>query len=291
MPFDNTCKFLAEHFSADIATWLLGTPIALTKLEPSELFAEPIRADAVIFLESKDLLAHIEFQTDPDPAIGFRMADYRLRGFKRYPRKQIRQIVVYLRPTRSPRVYQTHFEIPGLRSEFEVVRLWEQPTEVFLSCPGLLPFAILSQTRDKVQVLREVARRVDEISERQVQSNVAAASAILAGLLLDKAVISQVLRRDIMRESVIYQEIEAEAEARGEAKGKLEGEARGEARGKLEGELNLVLRLLTRRFGPIAAETEAQIRQLSLNQIEALGEALLDFSEPSDLVAWLRSNA
>jgi predicted transposase YdaD len=61
MSFDNTCKFLAENFSADIATWLLGTPIELTKLEPSELFVEPIRADAVIFLESKDLLLHIEF--------------------------------------------------------------------------------------------------------------------------------------------------------------------------------------------------------------------------------------
>jgi predicted transposase YdaD len=51
MSFDNTCKFLAENFSADIATWLLGTPILMTKLEPSELFAEPIRADAIILLE------------------------------------------------------------------------------------------------------------------------------------------------------------------------------------------------------------------------------------------------
>jgi predicted transposase/invertase (TIGR01784 family) len=112
---------LAEHFSVDIASWLLGTPISLTKLEPSELFAEPIRADAVIFLEAEDLLAHIEFQTDPDPAIGFRMADYRLRGYHRNPQKQMRQIVVYLRPTRSPRVYQTTFEISGLRGEFEVI--------------------------------------------------------------------------------------------------------------------------------------------------------------------------
>jgi predicted transposase/invertase (TIGR01784 family) len=287
MPFDNTCKFLAEHFSTDIAAWLLGTPVALTKLEPSELFAEPIRADAVIFLESKDTLAHIEFQTDPDPAIGFRMADYRLRGYKRYPKKQMRQIVVYLRPTRSSRVHETHFEIPGLRSEFEVVRLWEQPTEVFLSAPGLLPFAVLSQTNNKVEVLREVARRVDEITDRQDQSNIAAASAILAGLLLDKTAIGQVLRRDIMRESVIYQEIEAEAEARGEAR----GEVRGEARGKMEGELNLILRLLSRRIGMVAPEIEAHIRQLSLNQLEELGEALLDFSDPADLITWLQAHS
>ena len=115
MSFDNTCKFIAENFSVDIATWLLGKPIKLTKLEPSEPFAEPIRADAVIFLESEDLLLHIDFQTNPDPEIGFRMADYRLRGFRRYPQKQMRQIVIYLRPTKSERVYQTCFELPGLR--------------------------------------------------------------------------------------------------------------------------------------------------------------------------------
>jgi predicted transposase/invertase (TIGR01784 family) len=275
MSFDNTCKFIAENFSVDIATWLLGAPIALTKLEPSELFAEPIRADAVILLESEDLILHVEFQTDPDPAIPFRMTDYRLRGFRRYPDKQMRQIVVYLRPTQSQRDYQTHFELPGMRHEFEVVRLWEQPTELFLDSPGLLPFAVLSQTKEQEQVLREVARRVEGMTERQAQSNVAAASAILAGSSLEKETIHRVLRRDIMRESVIYQEIEAEAEARGEARG----------------ELNLVLRLLTRRIGLIAIESEAQVRTLSLVKLEELGEALLDFSQPSDLSDWLRSHS
>jgi predicted transposase YdaD len=81
---------------------------------------------------------------------------------------------------------------------------------------------------------------------RRSQSNVAAASAILAGLLLEKDLIHQVLRSDIMQESVIYQEIEAEA--------------RGEAKGKIEGELNFALRLLSRRIGTIAPNTEAQIR-------------------------------
>jgi predicted transposase YdaD len=194
----------------------------------------------------------------------------------------MRQIVVYLRPTQSERVYQTHFELSGLRHEFEVVRLWEQPTEIFLSSPGLLPFAVLSRTTERLDVLREVALRVENIAERRVQSNVAAASAILAGLLLEKEVIHRVLRSDIMRESVIYREIEAEAEAR--------GEARGEAKGKIEGELNFALRLLVRRVGTIAPETEAQIRTLSLPQLEELGEALLDFSQPSDLQDWLRSH-
>ncbi len=45
--FDPTCKFLAESFPADFATWLLGQPIALTKLSPTELSLEPIRADSL----------------------------------------------------------------------------------------------------------------------------------------------------------------------------------------------------------------------------------------------------
>jgi predicted transposase/invertase (TIGR01784 family) len=289
MPFDNTCKFLAENFSVDIATWLLGTPIALTKLEPSEFFAEPIRADAMILLEAEDLIAHIEFQTDPDPDMGFRAADYRLRGYRRYPNKRMRQIVVYLRPTRSSRVYETTFEISGLRGEFEVVRLWEKPTEFFLSAPGLLPFAVLSQTTDQVEVLREVAHRIDAMTDKRSQSNVAAASAILAGLLLEKETIHRVLRRDIMRESVIYQEIEAEAEARGEARGETRGREMGIQEG-LAHEKSLVLRQLTRRVGTIAPATETQIRSLSLTQLEDLGEALLDFTQPSDLDEWLKSH-
>ncbi|MGK7905563.1 MAG: Rpn family recombination-promoting nuclease/putative transposase [Hormoscilla sp.] len=56
----------------------------------------------------------------------------------------------------------------------------------------------------------------------------------------------------------------------------------------VEGELKIVLRLLTRRIGEIAAELQSQIRQLSLIQLEDLAEALLDFEAQTDLVAWLQ---
>jgi hypothetical protein len=36
----------------------------LTEIKPSELSLEPIRADGLIFLESEELILHIEFQTD-----------------------------------------------------------------------------------------------------------------------------------------------------------------------------------------------------------------------------------
>ncbi|NJM75763.1 MAG: DUF4351 domain-containing protein [Acaryochloridaceae cyanobacterium RU_4_10] len=51
---------------------------------------------------------------------------------------------------------------------------------------------------------------------------------------------------------------------------------------------SLVLRLLSRRIGIVSPEIEAKIRTLSIAQVEELGEALLNFSQPSDLDEWLR---
>ncbi len=49
------------------------------------------------------------------------------------------------------------------------------------------------------------------------------------------------------------------------------------------------MRLLTRRIGTVEPELEAQIRELATQELEDLGEALLDFSEPDDLDAWLQA--
>ena len=53
--------------------------------------------------------------------------------------------------------------------------------------------------------------------------------------------------------------------------------------GRQEGEAALVLRLLTRRLGPLSAHQEQQVRGLSVAELEDLGEALLDFTEMADL--------
>ncbi|MGB8701556.1 MAG: DUF4351 domain-containing protein [Thermosynechococcaceae cyanobacterium] len=50
---------------------------------------------------------------------------------------------------------------------------------------------------------------------------------------------------------------------------------------------SLILRLLARRFGLVDQVTESQIRSLSLSRLEDLGEALLEFSQFSDLSDWL----
>ncbi len=85
--YDNICKFIAENFKDDLATWLLGSPIKLTELSPTELLSEPICADSLILLQSDDLVLHTEFQTEADKGISFRMLDYRVRVYRRFPNK------------------------------------------------------------------------------------------------------------------------------------------------------------------------------------------------------------
>ena len=54
-----------------------------------------------------------------------------------------------------------------------------------------------------------------------------------------------------------------------------------------QGERSLVLRQLARRVGEIPEGIRSQIELFSLNEIESLGEALLDFTNLSDLEQWL----
>ncbi|MFB2894918.1 DUF4351 domain-containing protein [Aerosakkonemataceae cyanobacterium BLCC-F50] len=69
-----------------------------------------------------------------------------------------------------------------------------------------------------------------------------------------------------MRESVIYQDI------------------------LQRGEIAVIMRQLIRKIGPLTPEIQAQIQTLSIPQLEDLGEALLDFSQPTDLIIWLQNN-
>ena len=59
--------------------------------------------------------------------------------------------------------------------------------------------------------------------------------------------------------------------------------------GIIEGQTALILRLLVRRTGEISPEIKTRIQQLSPEQLDNLGEILLDFTSQEDLIAWLES--
>ena len=274
MIFDNICKFLAETYSTDIASWLFGEPILLTQVQPQELAVEPIRADSLILLEAEGLLLHLEFQTKADPQIPFRMLDYWVRGKRRFPDKKMRQVVIYLKETSSDVVFQNKFEESTTHHEFEVIRLWEQPLANFLEFTGMLPFAILVNDGNKERLLQNIAQKIDKIPDQKTRQTIGSATYVLAGLVLEENIIKQILRRDIMRESVTYQAILRE------------GRQEGRQEGRKEGLVAIVLRLLTHKFGTLPPKLHTRITRLHIPRLESLAEAILDFQSIADLELW-----
>jgi len=97
-------------------------------------------------------------------------------------------------------------------------------------------------------VLSQVSRSLETISQKQVQSNLAAATSILAGLVLNRETIKKILRSDIMRESVIYQDILEEGREEGEEKGLQKGRQEGLQEGKEEKARQIALKMLSAGF-------------------------------------------
>ncbi|WP_442943521.1 DUF4351 domain-containing protein [Nostoc sp.] len=141
--------------------------------------------------------------------------------------------------------------------------LWKVPKQ-------LAPLAATTQSQ---ALLQQVVKRVNQIQPEQ-RAEISAYTQILAGLKYKKDLIRNLFWESMMRESVIYQQILAE------------GEQRGEQHGRQQGERSLILRLLTRRVGELSQEVQSRIVPLSIEQLENLGEALLDFQAFADLETW-----
>ncbi|RUR73609.1 Rpn family recombination-promoting nuclease/putative transposase [Chlorogloeopsis fritschii PCC 9212] len=272
MSYDNTCKYLAEHYPADFARWLLASDTSDIQVLKTELNLEPIRADSVTFLQISNQILHLEFQASPasTPSLDFRMLDYYTR-LKRQYWCDIQQVLIFLQATSSEIVFQNQYIDTNTTHRYRIIRLWEEDPTPLLANPALLPLATLAQTNSPQALLEQVAAAVDMIEETDERQNISACVQVLAGLRFEKNLIKQLFREEIMQESVIYQDILQ----------------KGEERGKKQEALALILRLLTRRFGVIEPEIEQQIRTFSITQLEELAEALLDFNSQSDLINYL----
>ena len=128
-----------------------------------------------------------------------------------------------------------------------------------------------------VQPETELKTSSQEILERRPDLFAAVQTILLERLPLltreDLMEIATIPAKDLRHTRVAQEWIE---------EGRLEGEAQGEAK--------VTLRLLNRRCGPLSEVTTALIQALPLQQLEALADALLDFSEPADLAVWLEKH-
>jgi predicted transposase/invertase (TIGR01784 family) len=66
-----------------------------------------------------------------------------------------------------------------------------------------------------------------------------------------------------------------------------EGREEGREEGEQKGEAKILLKLLKRRFGYLLEDQEAQVKALSLTQLDELGEVIFDLADLATLEEWL----
>ncbi len=288
MAYDNACKALAERYPDAILRWLLPEFIGTVQLLKTELSREPLRADSIILLQTSETIFHLEFQTlpDSDPPLPLRMLDY-ATTLKRLYGKPVVQVVVFLKETRDEQVFVSCYQDSTTTHHYRVLRLWEESPDLLLSVPALLPFATLAFSDVPSELLQSVVNQMATIEDSSERREITSFAEILAGLRFPKALIYQLLREDVMQESVIYQDILQKGEARGTQKGLQQGLQQG----KRQEAASLVLRLLKRKVGTLEPQVQKRIERLSLTRLEALGEALLDFAGMADLLGWLEQQS
>jgi len=284
---DNLCKLLVELYPEQFARWLFGPQVGRVKLLKTELSREPIRADSVILLAESDDIFHIEFQTTirSTVPVPLRMLDYYV-GFKRQNMsRRVRQVLIVLKYTGE--------EIPDRYVDeltyhvYRVIKIWEIDPDELLEHEGLLPMATLCRAESGEELLEKVAARISKIESSERRREAISLSRVVAGLRYDKEMIYRILKEgDMLEESVVYQDILQ----KGVQQGLQQGLQQGVQQGREQGEKSLVLRQLERLLGKLPATTREQIEGLGLEQLEALGEALIEFKSEHDLTNWLKQN-
>lgn len=104
----------------------------------------------------------------------------------------------------------------------------------------------------------------------------------------------QITRQEVERmlditfeETRVYQEVREDAIREGRQEGRQEGWQEG----RQEEAASLVVRLLRKRFGELSEDIQSSVSALSVPLLEELGEALLDFSEITELQRWLSEHS
>ena len=181
---------------------------------------------------------------------------------------------------RIPNFY--HSEVNGIVShqDYGVINLWEVDVNLVFEqqLTTLLPFVPILKGGDNEIKIRQA---VFSLRADETLAELEPLLSFFASFVLEISLVQEIMRWDmtVLRESPWYQEILKE--------GLETGQQQGLQQGLRQGELSLVLRQIFRRFGAIDSSLELKIKQLSVDELDFLGESLFDFSDISDLVNWL----
>ncbi|RUR74836.1 Rpn family recombination-promoting nuclease/putative transposase [Chlorogloeopsis fritschii PCC 9212] len=243
------------------------------------------------------LLIHVEIQATPEDNFAQRMFSYNLRIFDKFAKPAISLAILCDADLKwRPNQYSYNYPDCRLHFRFGTVKLLDYQNRWSELQDSDNPFATVVMAHLKTQQTTKqllerkvwkfsLIRRLYEqgLQEREIRN--------LYRFIDWVMILPKGLEAEFWQEFKQFeQELRMSYITTGERIGYERGKEEGKLEGKLEGEQALVLRLLQKRVGDLPQEVQQQIHSLSLEQLEALGEALLDFKAIADLLNWLQTN-
>lgn len=248
-----------------------------------EVKAFGFRTDGLLFPQSdnpNDPILLLEAQMQPDPELYYRL---------------LNELTTYLRQYQPPNPWRVIVLYPRRAVERVVPQLDSIRTFCNLYCfyldelgdgvslgQDMLRLLVTPQSEAQIKA-RELSKRAQQQLSDPVERN------NFVDLLLEtvtrifpdqsKEEIRNMLESVPVTQTRFYQEVKQEGIEQGIEQGMEQGRS-DEAR-------SLVMRLISRRLGPIPAPAQTQVQQLTLEQTESLIEALLDLTSLDELLSWL----
>jgi predicted transposase/invertase (TIGR01784 family) len=233
-------------------------------------------------------LIHVEAQSGSETDFTRRMFFYFARLHQKYL-QPIYPVVVFSfdQPLRQePRTYQVEFkDLKVMEFNFAAIQLNGLNWRDFLNQPNPVAAALMAKMQiapqDRPKVKAECLRLLTTLRLDPARTQ------LISGF------VDTYLRLNAEEEQVFQAEIGRLEETTREGVMQIvtSWTQQGIEQGVEQGERAIVLRQLMRRFVELPDSLRSQVEALPLAQVEALGDALLDFQAVADLAAWLQAIA
>ena len=245
--------------------------------------------------EDAFFLVHLENQSTPQADFPKRMFRYFARLTEKYDLPVYPVVVFSYDAPQRPEPDRFVVSFPGetvLRFQYRVIQLNRLPWRRFVRQPNPVAAALMAKMkmapRDRPRVKLECLRLLASLRLDPARSK------LIGGFVDSYLRLTAQEMKEYERELAKFTPEERKAtmelahiwEPEAMAMGRLEGITQGITQGKE----TLVARQLRHRLGAIPADTTARLDRLSPDQLDDLGEALLDFTVPADLDRWLAQN-
>jgi len=275
--YDIVLKLLLQQSAESMMQALIGAsvinwlPIELPKVQNP-------RVDLLGEIAAGGALIHIELQSNNDPDMPLRMAEYCLgihRRFSRFPR----QIVVYVGsgPLRMP----DHLTGPAFSFRYELIDIRALDGEQLLASPQTSDnvMAVLAKLQNERAAMETIVRKIGE-SDVEQRAFYLQALLTLAGLrnleeLAEEEARKVPILNDILENKVLGREFK---------RGLQEGREEGRQEGRHEGEVAVLRRQLERRFGVLPDWAEQILAKCSEESLSEVAVRVLDARSLEELL-------